>query len=247
LTTDEAQLATPKQTNERHHMSTTYAPLIPLSEALAAVDSPEAVSDRRKRARAWGRKLEGIERGQMISRASRTDYENALAPHKHPDHRWGHASEAAERGAADECGRNFDELVARECEKILRDQDIAAVHNQPDRLEESRIWNLYTRNFAQVARMQGNKEHDFIRRWKDLIAARNDALEYGDSTAAIEGRLERLVGMPYPTLPEAAWNAAETLPTAEREIELVRLEQKYGPRQPDATPSAPTRRRRVRA
>ena len=208
-------------------MSTTYAPPIPLDEALAAVDSPEATSDRRKRAREWAKRLEGLERGQMIGRASQTDYEKALAPHYNPGFglNW---TEAQKQSASVECGHNFDELVANECEKVLRDQDIATVHNHPDRLEDSRIWNLYVRAFVQVARLQGNREHDFTRKWKELIAARNDALEYGDSPAAIEARLERLVGIPYPVVPEAAWAAADTMPAAERQAELDRLARKYG-------------------
>jgi hypothetical protein len=101
-----------------------------------------------------------------------------------------------------------------------------------------------------VARLQGNKEHDFISKWRELIAARNDAIEYGDSTLAIEARLERLVGIPYPVVPEAAWNAADTLPTSERQNEYDRLERKYGARPGTPTDTAtttPPRRRRVRA
>jgi hypothetical protein len=75
-----------------------------------------------------------------------------------------------------------------------------------------------------------------------MVAARQDAESFGDSTAAIDDRLLRLVGVPYPTLPEAAWNAADTLPAPERQAEVDRLTAKYGPREP-ATTDTPTRRR----
>ena len=80
----------------------------------------------------------------MIRRASRKDYENAMAPHNHPDQRWGYASETAKRATEEDWDRKFEELVLpRSAEKILRDQDMAAAHNQPDRLEESHIRNNY--------------------------------------------------------------------------------------------------------
>ena len=94
-----------------------------------------------------------------------------------------------------------------------------------------------------MAQRQGNNQQDsFIASFKDLIAARSDAEQYGDDTGAIEARLERLVGIPYPTLPEAAWATADLMSEPERTHELARLEQKYGPRQ-QADADAPPKRR----
>ena len=61
---------------------------------------------------------------------------------------------------------------------------------------------LYTSTVAAAARYKGNQEQSFIASFRDLISARVDAEVYGDDTRAIEARLERLVGTPYPKLPE---------------------------------------------
>ena len=50
---------------------TAAAPLKPLDEALADLDTPEAVSDRKHRALEWAKRLEGLERQQIINMAPR--------------------------------------------------------------------------------------------------------------------------------------------------------------------------------
>ena len=136
---------------------------------------------------------------------------------------------------------NMDALVARQCEEQLRRLDEVAIHADPDRVEAQRIWIEYTNQVSAVAQRQGNNQQDsFIASFRDLISARADAEEYGDDTRAIEARLGRLVGVPYPTLPGAAWAAADLMPVSERQAEYDRLEAKYGPR-PPVTDDAPKR------
>ena len=77
------------------------------------------------------------------------------------------------------------------------------------------MWATYARGIGAIAWRQGNKETEFVRRWRDLIAARTDAEEYDDEAAvhAIEGRLDRMTTpLMSPQYPAAAWEAADTPP-----------------------------------
>ena len=118
----------------------------------------------------------------MIRRASRMDYENVLASHKHPDHRWGHASEAAKRAAEEECGRNFDELVFREVPKRS-----SVTETWRQRITSLTDWRRATSGIttAEAApRWLGfrvTESVDFICKWKDLInEAINGAVQCRD-------------------------------------------------------------------
>ncbi len=86
-------------------------------------------------------------------------------------------------------------------------------------------------------------EPALVAQWRELIADRQATEEYGDPTAAIDARLLRHVGVPYPQLPQAAWDTADVLAAAERQAEYDRLTAKYGPRTP-VTDEAPKRRGR---
>jgi hypothetical protein len=228
-------------------MTTTYATkLVPLDEAIQALDAPEAGADRKKRAKKLAEQLVGDARQAMIQTAERDEIKKACAPiYRAANTRdWNTSGpRLSMREAEKEAGRNMDALVWRQCEEQLRREEEAAIRTEPDRQEESRIWNLYTRTVAQTARAQGNKEHDFVRNWRELVMARNDAVEFGDDTGAIEGRLGRLVGVPYPVVPKAAWDAADLMPASERQAEVDRLTAKYGEREQPVTTDTPTRRR----
>jgi hypothetical protein len=208
--------------------------IVPLDEALAGVDSPAAVADRRKRAQKWAEKLEGRARGRMFEYASLGEMNSIREPFRTPfagPHLHGKALEDAERKA----GRAADAVVLKQCEIQLRARDIQAVYNDPDRMEAERVWLAYAGQVSAVAWAQGDKEPRFTATFRDLIAARNDAEASGDAAGvrAVEARLNRLTGVPYPQLPEAAWDVADLLPEADRLIEMERLEKKYG-RNPSA-------------
>jgi len=202
-----------------------YTRPIPLDEALAAIDSPSAVAGRKVRAQKWAKELEGDARGSMFQRAGQNEIHGIYEPFRTYNRLYGTELDAAER----EAGRRADAIVLRECEIVLRAQDVAQIYADPDRAEAERVWQKYARGVGAIAWAQGNKEADFIRRWSDLIAARRDAESFDDAAAvrSIDARLLRLVGIPHPVLPEAAWDAADELGLAERQDEYDRLEKKY--------------------
>ena len=197
--------------------------LIPLDQAIAELDSPEAVADRKKRVREWAKRLAGDERTQMIYTASREEISAATAPLNAADFRWGQGTEREKKEANVQASRNMDALVARQCEQHLRRTDEADLYRDPDRLEEQRIWNAYLHQVSAYAWRQGNKSERWVAQWRELIADRQATEEYGDPTAAIDARLLRHVGVPYPQLPQAAWDTADVLAAAERQAEYDRL------------------------
>ncbi len=213
-----------------------FSKVQPLEAALAAVDSPSAVADRRKRAQKWAEELEGRDRGVMFMYASPAEWASIREPFRTPHigtQLHGSSLADAERKA----GRAADAVILNQCEIALRARDVAAVYADSDRLEDERVRALYNKSVTAAAWAQGNREAQFIARFAELIAARRDAEAFGDADGirAAEARLNRLTGVPYPTLPEAAWAAADEIPTlADRQAEYERLELKYGPRNPDA-------------
>ena len=230
-------------------MTTTYA-VAPLEEALQALDTPEAVADRKKRAKKVAEHLVGDARQAMIQTAGRDEIKKACAPiYRAANTRdWNTSGPRLSMPEAErEAGRNMDVLVWRQCEEQLRREDEAAIRTDPDRVEESRIWSLYTRTVAQTARAQGNKEHDFLRNWRELVMARNDAVEFGDDTGAIEGRLERLIGIPYPVAPQAHGTQPTSCPRSNGRPSSSAWIGSTDLREQSVTTTAPTRRRRVRA
>jgi hypothetical protein len=219
--------------------------LIPLQQALKELDSSEAVADRKKRAAEWGKRLAGDERNQMIGSATRDAIGAALAPLNTPHLHWDTVSEHEKKEANRQATQNIDALVVRQAEEELRRRDERALYADPDRLEEQRIWNAYCHQVSAATWQQGNQSAAWIARWQAMIADRAAAEEYGDPTGAIDARLLRHVGVPFPVLPDAAWAAADTIPmSGERTKELERLEQKYpGTRPGTPVTDAPTRRR----
>jgi hypothetical protein len=226
------------------------AKLIPLPQALAELDSPESIADRKRRAKEMSKELVGDARNAMIRTASRFEFDTALDPIYRAANRenWHDSTRAKPMPEAEkDAGLNIDALMPRLCERHLRRTDEAALYRDPDRLEEQRIWNAYTHQVSAVAWQQGNKSDAWIARWRDMIADRVAVEDYGDSTAATDLRLLRHVGVPYPQLPGAAWDTADLLPATERQVEYDRLTAKYGPREPSTTPSTDAPRRRRRA
>lgn len=215
--------------------------LVPLEQALKELDSPEAVTDRRARAAKRAKELAGDARGRVIWQAGSIELNKAL----HPLQRglgW-NPSAAETRAAEVEAGHGVDKLVFEQCLIHLRAEDMRDIYADPDRMEAERIWNAYCHQVSAYAWQQGNQSDAWIARWQAMIADRAAAEQYGDPTGAIDARLLRHVGVPYPQLPQAAWDTADVLPAAERENEYARLERKYGPRTPTTT-EAPKRRGR---
>ena len=215
-------------------------PLRPLDEALADLESPEAISDRRRRALAWAIDLQGAERRQMIHRPGQLRIHECYLPVRIASSQASWASSAGltpDLSAAEqEAGVLVNALVQEECEALLLIQDRHAVHEDPDRVEETSVWLNYCSTVSNVAWQRGNGSAEFIAKWQDLIQRRAEAAGYGDPTGAIDLALERM-GTPYPHLPEAAWAAADRMGDEPRAVELERLTLKYGPR--PAAPAEP--------
>lgn len=217
---------------------------IPLEQAIAELDSPEAIADRRKRAKQMALKVEGDARDDLINSASREALERAFSPRKRGN-QWERPSESEKRSIERQVTENFDALVVKLAEEELRRRDERALYADPRRLREQRVWNSYTSQVSAMAWRQGNQSDEWVRCWRQLIADRAAASSYGDPVGAIDARLRQHVGVDYPQMPQAAWAAVETIPgAAEREAELQALEELYpGTRPGTPTTDAPTRRR----
>jgi hypothetical protein len=153
-----------------------------LEEAIAQLDSPEAVADRRKRALARAKPLEGDTRGRVIWNAGTVELDKALSPLR----RQQFPTKAEVRAAEAEAGHGVDRLVLEQCIIHLRAEDMAEIYRDPDRMEQERIWQAYTTQVSALAFRQGNRSDEWVRRWQEMIAARHDAESFGDSTAAID-------------------------------------------------------------
>jgi hypothetical protein len=212
---------------------------IPLEQALAELDSAEAVADRKRRAKELAKKLVGDERNAMIQTVGRDEIQKALAPvYLAAAARGFHTSgkPVSMPQAEMEAGRNIDALMPRLCEEHLRRTDEADLYRDPVRLRHQRAWNLYASQVSQVAWRQGNKSDEWVRRWRQLLADRAAAEEYGDPTGQIDASLKRHIGIDYSRFPEAFWAAVDTIPgAAERQAEIEALEQAY----PSTRPVAP--------
>jgi hypothetical protein len=195
--------------------------LPPIEEELKALDSLQAKADRHRHAE----KLSDT--GEHL--VDRLELAAALDPRR----RLGPVSTASEKAHAErQATSNVKALIVRQIEAQLRHADERAVYFHPDRQEEQRIWSAYLNQVSMVGWSQGNKSDAWVARWQKLIRQRNAAQEYDESTLSIDGQLEKMVGVPYPKLPDAAWEAADCLSENEREAEYKRLEKKYGPRKP---------------
>ena len=124
-------------------MTTTHA-VVPLDEALQALDTPEAVADRKKRAKRMAEHLVGDARQAMIQTAGRDEIQKACVPiYRAANTRdWNTSGPRLSMHEAEtEAGWNMDALVWRQCEEQLRREDEAAIRMDSDRQEESRIWS----------------------------------------------------------------------------------------------------------
>ena len=232
----------------------------PLDEALAAVDSPEAVAARKREAATLAKKLKA-ESGpgrrsialdtyaRHVFIAGTVEVDIGMLPIRRPDVTFSssdtrpgvqHRIASLTRDAEAQADRNMEALVARQIEIELRARDVQKVYTDPDRSEAERVWQPYANQVQGVAWRQGNKSDAFIKKWRELLGARNEAEEDGDDAAVrrIDARLLSLVGYPHPVLPGAAWEAADMVPASERDAEYERLAAKYGPRSPAANGSA---------
>jgi hypothetical protein len=226
-----------------------FRPAPPIEVPLAALDGPAYDAELTKRATKWADELRAKSPGGRQSIAldyyTRVFWESgtvemarAIEPPRR-DGSYGRRTEAEQRKVDAATNRNVHATVISQLKICLRAQDVAAIWNDPDRMEAERIWSAYLHGVSSIAFTKGNKEADFVRGWRDLITARNDALEYaGDDDAevrSIEARINRLTApVKFPVLPEAAYEAAATLPAAERTEEIARLDHKY------AAPAAAT-------
>lgn len=169
--------------------------LAPIDEVLKALDTPEAVADRRKRAQKLASSLVGDERNATIHRAGQHALARALSPRQLLN-QWSSATEHAD--AELQIIRNVDALVVDQCEHELRRADEQAIYQDPDRVAENEIWQEYTKQVSSVAWAQGDKSDRWIATWQELIRDRQTASEFGESTSAIDARLEKMVGVPFP-------------------------------------------------
>lgn len=207
---------------------------IPIEEEIARLDTPEAVADRRVRARKMAECMDDKQRWQLIYQAGTAALDAALNPHETVETRGGPVMITSDLVTLERRRRrNLDQLVARECEAHLRLQDERDLYSDPDRVEEQRISSAYLKQVSAVAWSQGNKSEAWVAKWQELVRKRTTAEEYGESTDGLDHQLEKLVGVRYPVLPLAAWETADALPEREREPEWKRLEAKYGPRKPE--------------
>jgi hypothetical protein len=217
-----------------------------LAAELAAVDTPAADAERAKRAEVSLAGLSYHDLGVLglhasiadtnhIRNAFRTDYAGPQT-----DDWYANASAEARRRARS--------VALQLIKDQLRIDDIRSVWADPDRLEDERIRSAYNVQVAAVARTKGNEEPAFVSRFAELIVDRREAVAHDDADAirAAEVRLQRHTGVPWPQVPSAAWESADTLPAAERADEYARLEAKYGPRNPSANGTGAGKKSRTR-
>jgi hypothetical protein len=120
-------------------MTTTYA-VVPLDEAIRALDTPEAVADRKKRAHEMAKKLAGDARNAMIQTADRNEIKKACAPIylAANTREWNTSGPKMSMHEAEmEAGRNMDALVWRQCEEHLRRVEETAIRAEPDRVRRA--------------------------------------------------------------------------------------------------------------
>jgi hypothetical protein len=207
---------------------------VPIEDEIARLDSPEAIADRRLRAKKVRENLPYDQYWQLVHRAGVVALGEALIPHKTLDHRGTLIRLELDKATVEKQRKqNLDRLVERECEANLRHSEERAIYSDRDRQEEQRIWSAYLNYVSRIAWSQGNKSESWVAEWRKLIRQRNAAQEYDESTLSIDGQLEKMVGVPFPKLPDAAWDTADCLSEGDREAEYKRLEKKYGPRKPE--------------
>jgi hypothetical protein len=149
-------------------------------------------------------------------------------------------TESERRKDAAAADANVLAAVARQEADHVRAEALSARYKEPGRRSNETIWNGYLHGVTSIAFTKGNGEAEFVRKWRDLIAAIIDTDDDVDARV-LESRLNRLTApVTYPVLPEAAWMAADTYNAGDREAEYVRLEQLYGPRYGTETPATNT-------
>ena len=215
----------------------------PIEDDLAALHAPAAATERHQRCEkmadelletysAPGPQSIALNPIAMIGFRAPTGAMDRVLDPFHYDRSPIHPTERQQRAAEKEAQRRFRALVIQELEISEVARETQAVYNAPDRMEYARIQYAYTTAVASIAHHQGNKEASFIRKFRELIAERQDAEEYDDDAEvrSIEARLNRLTApVKFPVMPEAAYAAVETLPTPERQAELDRLDARQDP------------------
>ncbi len=218
-------------------MPVRFRPATPIEVPLAALDSPAYRGDLTKRAEKWADELRAKSPGgrqsialdyytRVFWEAGTVEMSRAIEPPRR-DGTFGRRTEAEQRKVDAATARNVHATVISQLKIYLRARDVAAIWNDPDRMEAERIWNAYARSVGAIAFTKGSGEATFVRKWRDLIAALNDSDDDTDARL-LTARLDRLtLPVKYPVLPDAAYEAAATLPKAEQQAELERLDAKY--------------------
>ncbi len=202
----------------------------PLEDDLAVIHSPTGVAARLKRCKEIREGLDVDALNRIVYRAGIIEENKALDAAMHRD-MW-HPTEKEKREANAAACRNLDALILRQLEVSELAREAQAAYNHPDRMEYARISTAWAHQVDSIAFTHGNKVEAFVGRVRDLLRQRDDAeaIDDEDEVRRIEGRLDKLTGVPFPVLPDAAWIAADTLPEADRQPEYDRLTEKYGVR-----------------
>jgi hypothetical protein len=210
----------------------------PYEDEVAAIHSPAAAAARRKRCEEIRKGLSEDALNRIFRAVPMTD-ENAVVS---PIYTGGILSptESQKREGRAEFRRRFEALVLRELETNELAREMASAFNSPERISYARIIRPWEVQVERVIFEHGNKAEAFAGRVRDLLRDRDLAGADGDEddVRSIERRLDKLTGVPFPVMPQAAFAAAEMLPAGDREAELERLEAKYGNRTGAETPSS---------
>jgi hypothetical protein len=238
----------------------------PLHEALADLDSPEAVSDRNHRALEESKRLIDEERQNIFHRAGPVAVNVATVPLARVDRKprlaagpnAGAVLPGYEEAAGKMAGHNLDLLVQREVAALLRLDDERKIRNDPDRIEYDRVWSVYSALVNGQARLRSgipgtdpmypgkDGEGQLIAKVQHLVNEHCAAEDVGDSTRRMDKQLDDL-GCPFPAMPAAAFASARlTLSGADLADELARLEAKYDYLEPTDEPTEAPKARRTR-
>jgi hypothetical protein len=201
----------------------------PIEDEIAVVHSPAGIAATRKRCEKIRDELDVDGQAKILDPVP--DLYAALAPLK-----FGGSpvrpTEVELRAAGAAARSNLDALLLREIMVREQARETQAIVNDPDRMEYHRILAAWEHQVNAIAFTHGDRINGFVGRVRGLIRQRDEAEVFDDEAAvrSVESRLNKLTGVPFPQLPEAAWEAADLLPASERQAELDRLEQKYGAR-----------------
>lgn len=216
---------------------------ISLEKLLTAVHSPERVAARRKEAETDVDELPEFEQRKK-SLFFDVDTLNFIRTPFKTD-RYGHPGGDWDAKAVREYARRYREALVKQTEIELLARDMQKAYNDPELEMYARINRAWTTQVDGIARRKGDRESQFVARVRSLLTELAEAEQDGDEDAvrSCERRLDRVTGIPYPQLPEAAWTAADLMPASDRQQEYDRLEQVYGPRHPKSNGAGKAPRR----